>query len=212
MGDPVTIYYLPGMVGWSNTFDGIPVVLWNPLIQARDTNFGVRSNQFGFNIIGTNNFTVVVQACTNLANPVWTALQTLTLTNGSVYLRVEYNGAIYHVINRGDRREAIFLDGQDRRLFLETLGQTCQKTGWSVHAYCLMAICKNPAGVRPGCGWTDGWGSWGWRRIRLRRGGTWNGKWSGAGNGRPGKKTPPGSGCDEPGIGVRTLAGRSCWK
>jgi len=54
-------------------------------------------------------------------------------------LRLEYPGAIYHVMNRGDRREAIFRTDQDRRLFLETLAQVCQKTGWQVHALCLMA-------------------------------------------------------------------------
>jgi REP element-mobilizing transposase RayT len=54
-------------------------------------------------------------------------------------LRVEYEGAIYHVMNRGDRREPIVLDEQDRQLFLETLGQGCQKTGWEVPAYCLMS-------------------------------------------------------------------------
>ncbi|MBC8094927.1 MAG: transposase [Akkermansiaceae bacterium] len=53
-------------------------------------------------------------------------------------LRIEYEGAVYHVMNRGDRREAIFLTDADRELFLETLGQTCEKTGWQVHAYCLM--------------------------------------------------------------------------
>jgi REP element-mobilizing transposase RayT len=54
-------------------------------------------------------------------------------------LRVEYDGAIYHVMNRGDRREAIFKDDRDRGLFLETLGQTCLKTDWQVHAWCLMS-------------------------------------------------------------------------
>jgi putative transposase len=53
-------------------------------------------------------------------------------------LRVEYEGAIYHVMNRGDRREPIFVDDEDRLLFLETMGQACEKTGWQVHAYCLM--------------------------------------------------------------------------
>jgi REP element-mobilizing transposase RayT len=53
-------------------------------------------------------------------------------------LRVEYPGGIYHVMSRGDRREPIFNDDQDRELFLETLGQACAKTGWQVHAYCLM--------------------------------------------------------------------------
>jgi len=45
-------------------------------------------------------------------------------------LRLEYEGAIYHVMSRGDRREAIFRDDADRESFLETLGQACEKTGW----------------------------------------------------------------------------------
>jgi len=53
-------------------------------------------------------------------------------------LRVEYAGAVYHVMNRGDRREPIFKDDQDRGLFLETLAECCGKTGWEVHALCLM--------------------------------------------------------------------------
>lgn len=53
-------------------------------------------------------------------------------------VRVQYAGAIYHVMNRGDRRELIFLDDLDRQNFLATLGETCVKTGWQVHALCLM--------------------------------------------------------------------------
>jgi putative transposase len=53
-------------------------------------------------------------------------------------LRVEYPGAIYHVLNRGDRREPIFRDDEDRKLFLATLGECCGKTDWQVHAWCLM--------------------------------------------------------------------------
>jgi len=55
-------------------------------------------------------------------------------------LRVEYEGAIYHVMNRGDRREPIFKDDQDRELFLETLGEACLKTDWQVHAWCLITF------------------------------------------------------------------------
>ena len=51
---------------------------------------------------------------------------------------MEYRGAIYHVMNRGDRREDIFRDDQDRRIFLSTLGEACQKTRWRAHAWCLM--------------------------------------------------------------------------
>ncbi|MCP5516246.1 MAG: transposase [Verrucomicrobiales bacterium] len=53
-------------------------------------------------------------------------------------LRIEFAGAVYHVMNRGDRREAIFRDDADRRRFLDTLGEVCGKTDWQVHAYCLM--------------------------------------------------------------------------
>jgi hypothetical protein len=41
--------------------------------------------------------------------------------------RVEYPGAMYHVMNRGDRREMIFLDDADRQRFVETLGEACAK-------------------------------------------------------------------------------------
>ncbi|HSY18448.1 MAG TPA: transposase [Candidatus Acidoferrales bacterium] len=54
-------------------------------------------------------------------------------------LRVEYPGAIYHVLSRGDRREEIFRDDRDRDLFLATLAEAGGKTGWEVHALCLMA-------------------------------------------------------------------------
>jgi REP element-mobilizing transposase RayT len=52
--------------------------------------------------------------------------------------RIEYPGAIYHVMSRGDRQEDIFNDNKDRQRFLETLTEACEKTGWQVHAYCLM--------------------------------------------------------------------------
>ena len=53
-------------------------------------------------------------------------------------LRLQYPGAMYHVMSRGDRREKIFLDDVDRHDFIKTLAEACQKTGWEVHAYCLM--------------------------------------------------------------------------
>src|SRR5579863_6396812 len=53
-------------------------------------------------------------------------------------LRIEYAGAIYHVMNRGDRREDIFKDDADRERFLAILGEACGKTQWQIHAYCLM--------------------------------------------------------------------------
>jgi REP element-mobilizing transposase RayT len=54
-------------------------------------------------------------------------------------LRIEYPGAMYHVMSRGNRRQDIFLDDIDRHDFLKTLAEAWQKTAWQVHAYCLMS-------------------------------------------------------------------------
>jgi hypothetical protein len=84
--DPnTTIYYLPGATGWGATFSGLPSVLWNPLIQTNDGNFGVRTNQFGFDITGTSNIPILIEATEDPADPTWTPLQKLTLTNGLFY-------------------------------------------------------------------------------------------------------------------------------
>jgi hypothetical protein len=60
-------------------------VLWNPQVQTSDASFGVRTNQFGFTITGTSGLVVVVEACTSLANPIWSPAGTNTLTGGSSY-------------------------------------------------------------------------------------------------------------------------------
>jgi putative transposase len=52
--------------------------------------------------------------------------------------RVEYAGAVYHVMNRGDRGGKVFLDKLDYGLFLDKLTEACGRTGWKVHAYVLM--------------------------------------------------------------------------
>ncbi len=54
-------------------------------------------------------------------------------------LRVQYPGAIYHIMNRGDHQEVIFRDGGDPEMFLATLAEACAKTDWQVHAFCLMS-------------------------------------------------------------------------
>lgn len=52
--------------------------------------------------------------------------------------RVQYTGAVYHVMCRGDRREDIFRGEDDRLLMLQTLEETCARAGFLVHAYVLM--------------------------------------------------------------------------
>lgn len=53
-------------------------------------------------------------------------------------LRLEFAGAVYHVTSRGDRREDIYLDDEDRREWLAVLGLVCERFNWVVHAYCQM--------------------------------------------------------------------------
>ena len=52
--------------------------------------------------------------------------------------RIEFDGAIYHVMSRGNRREPIFLDDDDNQMFLDTLKEACVRTGWRIHAFVLM--------------------------------------------------------------------------
>jgi len=53
-------------------------------------------------------------------------------------LRIEFEGALYHITSRGNARERIFLDDEDRSVFLATLGGTVARFGWICHAYCLI--------------------------------------------------------------------------
>jgi len=80
-----TAYYLSGATGWNdfsiNSY--IPAVPWNPLIQTGDASFGVRTNQFGFNIAWVGGRIVVVEASTNLSD--WTPIATKTLTGDTFY-------------------------------------------------------------------------------------------------------------------------------
>jgi hypothetical protein len=74
--DPTIVYYLPGTTGWGATFGGAPTELWNP----QAATFTTSDGQFGFNITGPTNATIVVETCTNLANPVWLPVSTNTLS------------------------------------------------------------------------------------------------------------------------------------
>ena len=51
---------------------------------------------------------------------------------------MEYAGAVYHVMSRGNHSQKVFRTDVDCGMFLETLGEACGRTGWKVHAYVLM--------------------------------------------------------------------------
>ena len=85
-GDHATVYYLPGTLGWSSTFAGVPTALWflpQPLILNQGPGFGVQSNRFGFIISWATSAPVVVETCTNLSNPNWLSVSTNTLISGA---------------------------------------------------------------------------------------------------------------------------------
>lgn len=53
-------------------------------------------------------------------------------------LRIEYEGAVYHVTSRGNSQGSIFFRDADRRAFLDILGEAVDHFEWLCHAYCLM--------------------------------------------------------------------------
>jgi putative transposase len=74
-------------------------------------------------------------------------------------IRIEFSGAMYHVMARGDRREPIVKDDQDRRAFVRTLGEGCERAGFRIHAWVLMhnhyhLLLETPeANLARGMGW-----------------------------------------------------------
>jgi len=66
-------------------------------------------------------------------------------------LRIELAGGLCHVTSRGDRREAIYRDEQDRENRPALLGEVCEQFHWRCHAYCEMTnhyhfVVETPGG------------------------------------------------------------------
>jgi len=53
-------------------------------------------------------------------------------------LRIEFPGAVYHVTSRGNAKQAIFIDDEDRNRFFDVLTIVVERFNWLCHAYCLM--------------------------------------------------------------------------
>jgi putative transposase len=49
-----------------------------------------------------------------------------------------YMGSSYHIFNRGNHRETVFRDADDRKFFLSKLDSLCERDRITVIAYCLM--------------------------------------------------------------------------
>ena len=53
-------------------------------------------------------------------------------------LRIEYPGAVYHLTSRGNARNDIYRDEQDRKNYLYILNEVVKRYNWLCHAYCMM--------------------------------------------------------------------------
>jgi len=103
-GESGTVYYLPGAAGWSSTFGGWPTALWyrpQPMILGGSGGLGMTTNGFGFTISWATNIPVVVEACTDLSNPVWTTVATNALILGAKYFSdsqwTNFSGRFYRL-------------------------------------------------------------------------------------------------------------------
>ncbi len=71
-------------------------------------------------------------------------------------LRIQYPGAIYHVINRGNYRRDVFETVGAARAFEATLAEGCARFGWRIHAYVIMRNHYHLALETPGAHLVDG--------------------------------------------------------
>jgi putative transposase len=71
-------------------------------------------------------------------------------------LRIEYAGAIYHVISRGNYRKDLFTVGKSGQSFEKALMQCCQRCGWKLHAYVIMSNHYHLCLETPGGNLVDG--------------------------------------------------------
>ena len=65
--------------------------------------------------------------------------------------RIEYEGALHHVMSRGNDGVLIFRDDEDRKLFLQLLGEEIDRSRWILHDYCLMGNHYHLAVGTPEC-------------------------------------------------------------
>lgn len=98
-------------------------------------------------------------------------------------LRLESEDGVYHVLNRGNYRADIFRTEKARAAFLKCLGETCVRTGWRVHAWCLMsnhyhlAVSTPGANLAEGMTWMQGTFAIRFNLMRKERGHLFQGRY-----------------------------------
>lgn len=107
-------------------------------------------------------------------------------------LRIQYPGAVYHIINRGNYRADIFATQGARDAFAKALDEACSRNNWIVHAWCLMtnhyhlALRTGDANLARGMQWFQTTFSARFNRFRNERGHVFQGRYK-AFNIEPGK-------------------------
>ena len=98
-------------------------------------------------------------------------------------LRMESEDGVYHVLNRGNYRADIFRAEKTKAAFLQCLDETCAKTGWRMHAWCLMsnhyhlALSTPQANLVEGMRWLQGTFATRFNRLREERGHLFQGRY-----------------------------------
>ena len=96
---------------------------------------------------------------------------------------MESEGGVYHVLNRGNYRADIFRGEKTKQAFLDCLAEACDKTGWRVHAWCLMsnhyhlAISTPQANLVEGMSWLQGTFAARFNGLREERGHLFQGRY-----------------------------------
>ena len=90
--------------------------------------------------------------------------------------RLEFEGAIYHVLNRGNYRKDLFSDARAARAFEKALFEACEKCRWTIHAYVVMsnhfhlAVETPEANLVSGMAWLQGTFANRFNRVHGERG------------------------------------------
>jgi putative transposase len=98
-------------------------------------------------------------------------------------LRLESEAGLYHVINRGNYRADLFRSDQTKAAFLHCLAEACGKTGWRIHAWCIMsnhyhlALATPRANLVEGMRWLQGTFATRFNRLRNERGHLFQGRY-----------------------------------
>jgi putative transposase len=90
--------------------------------------------------------------------------------------RIQFEGAIYHVINRGNYRRDVFETGSTAQAFEQCLYEACEQSQWQVHAYTLMrnhyhlAVATPRGNLVEGMHWLQSTFATRFNRLRQERG------------------------------------------